>query len=374
VALTSGASASDHGPDGWGQINALGPDAMIRLEADRDVVHLRATSSVDTTLVVLGPDGATFCNDDTSGFDPAVVVQPAPAGDYAVWVGTFGGGEGGTATLTASGAAGAGVAPGGAGGFAGLMQSPFEGQTFASAVEALALMEEEGLGEVLTYQRVEAQGAEGFTLHGVTLTDPTGETPPLNVGRVRVSDLDLAGLGATGAPGRFSIVMEEIDYAALVAAANEAMVALPSLAGTPALSISASLLPPSDDPGRRILRAEMLLEGQVSLGMETRMRWHDGVGIPDDPTAIPAEAMTVELRNFGFLGAVAAMQAGQAGMEPAAFGRMMLNSLGVLLAPASPGGARAQLLDALTKAVDAGLERPGILRTSIASRSSRGLE
>jgi hypothetical protein len=108
--------------------------------------------------------------------------------------------------------------------------------------------------------------------------------------------------------------------------------------------------------------------------METRMRWHDGVGIPDDPTAIPAEAMTVELRNFGFLGAVAAMQAGQAGMEPAAFGRMMLNSLGVLLAPASPGGARAQLLDALTKAVDAGLERPGILRTSIASRSSRGLE
>jgi hypothetical protein len=348
---------------------------MIRIEAARDALHLRATSSVDTTIVVLAPDGTAYCNDDTNGFDPAVAVQPAPAGDYAVWVGTFGGGDGGAATLTVSGEAGASTVPGGASGFSGLMQSPFEGRTFASAVDALELlMQQEGLGETLSYQRVEAQGAEGFTLHGVTLTDPTGQTPPLGVGRIRVNDLDLAGLGATGAPGRFSIVLEEIDYAALVAAANEAMVPLPSLAGNPALSVSASLLPPDGAADRRVMKAEVVLDGQFSLGVETRMRWHDGVGIPDDPTAIPAEAMTVELRNFGFLGAVAAMQAGQAGMEPAAFGRMMLNSLGVLLAPASPGGARAQLLDALTKAVDAGLERPGILRTSIASRSSRGLE
>jgi hypothetical protein len=191
---------------------------------------------------------------------------------------------------------------------------------------------------------------------------------------VRVGDLDLAGLGATGAPGRFSIVLEEIDYAALVAAANEAMVPLPSLAGNPALSVSASLLPPDGAADRRVMNAEVVLDGHFSLGVETRMRWHDGVGIPEDPTMIPAVAMSVELRNHGFLGAVAAMQAQQAGLDPAAFSRLMLDSFGVLLAPAPPGGARAKLLDALTKAAEIGLDRPGVLRVSVASQSGRGLE
>jgi len=50
---------------------------------------VRAPGGEDATLVVYQPDGNFYCNDDTFGLNPAVDVFDAPAGEYAVWVGTF---------------------------------------------------------------------------------------------------------------------------------------------------------------------------------------------------------------------------------------------------------------------------------------------
>ena len=47
------------------------------------------TSGTDTTLLVADPAGRWQCSDDASDVNPAVTYANAPAGTYAVWVGTF---------------------------------------------------------------------------------------------------------------------------------------------------------------------------------------------------------------------------------------------------------------------------------------------
>ena len=46
-------------------------------------------SGTDTTLLVSDPSGRWQCSDDANGSNPAVTYSAAPAGTYAVWVGTF---------------------------------------------------------------------------------------------------------------------------------------------------------------------------------------------------------------------------------------------------------------------------------------------
>lgn len=46
-------------------------------------------SDTDTTLLVSDPSGRWQCSDDAQGSNPAVTFGTAPAGTYAVWVGTF---------------------------------------------------------------------------------------------------------------------------------------------------------------------------------------------------------------------------------------------------------------------------------------------
>jgi hypothetical protein len=381
LALTPSISASDFGPDCWGQVRAEGPDAVIRLESGLDLVQISATGPVDTTLLVEAPDGTVHCNDDTFGLDPAVTLSPAAAGDYSVRVGTFGG-DAATVTLRVGDTAGAGSDSAGLGGeFSGATESPFFGRDLPDAVAAFELLrDEQGIGQFLTYDRIEPQGAEGFVLHGVTITDPSGESPPLDAARLRVSDLDLEGLSATGAPGRFVIALEGIDYATLAAAVNEeaaagGMPSLPELAGNPELSSTVSLLPASDDPGRRIMSADITLDGQFALAFEARMRWPEGmVGIGPEVVDAPTESMVVELRNYGFLGMLVEAQASAAGMEPAAFNQLMIDSTRALIAPITPGSSREQLIDALSAASAAGLDQPGVLRVRLASDAPRGLE
>ncbi|MGB3544502.1 hypothetical protein [Rubrivirga sp.] len=43
----------------------------------------------DLVLVVSGPDGQTYCNDDYAGPDPLVVIDSPESGTYAVWAGTY---------------------------------------------------------------------------------------------------------------------------------------------------------------------------------------------------------------------------------------------------------------------------------------------
>lgn len=48
-------------------------------------------STVDSTLVIVGPDGRVFCNDDAQAgnLNPAIILANPPAGNYAVYVGAF---------------------------------------------------------------------------------------------------------------------------------------------------------------------------------------------------------------------------------------------------------------------------------------------
>lgn len=51
------------------------------------------TADGDTTLVINGPDGRWYCNDDTNGLDPQVRFDNPNTGRYEVWIGTYGGNE-----------------------------------------------------------------------------------------------------------------------------------------------------------------------------------------------------------------------------------------------------------------------------------------
>lgn len=53
---------------------------------------ISANSSADTTLVVNGPDGSWYCDDDSgnAGMNPMVRFNSPRGGQYDIWVGTYG--------------------------------------------------------------------------------------------------------------------------------------------------------------------------------------------------------------------------------------------------------------------------------------------
>lgn len=55
---------------------------------------ISASSGVDTTMMVVGPDGRVWCNDDTNGLDPQVSDTFSP-GHYRVFIGTYSSGNDG---------------------------------------------------------------------------------------------------------------------------------------------------------------------------------------------------------------------------------------------------------------------------------------
>lgn len=76
-----------------GYIDAARPTAGIDYAAggDAGVLAIGAGSvDADLVLVVKGPDGSVYCNDDADGPDPLIAIDAPVAGLYAVWVGTFG--------------------------------------------------------------------------------------------------------------------------------------------------------------------------------------------------------------------------------------------------------------------------------------------
>ncbi len=69
------------------------PDFEVTYEAGRLPLVFRTLSSVDTTLIINGPDGNWSCDDDSYGDGDAQVRFDKPrSGAYDVWIGTFGGG------------------------------------------------------------------------------------------------------------------------------------------------------------------------------------------------------------------------------------------------------------------------------------------
>ncbi|GAA0611619.1 hypothetical protein GCM10009422_03140 [Brevundimonas kwangchunensis] len=94
VSLTAGGNipASNVSSSCTGSI-ATAPDYQITYNAGSLPLSIRTEAGRDTTLVVNGPDGQWYCDDDSAGSTNARVYFAKPAsGTYDIWVGTYGGG------------------------------------------------------------------------------------------------------------------------------------------------------------------------------------------------------------------------------------------------------------------------------------------
>lgn len=102
VNLTAGGSidATRLGSPCQGSI-ARAPDYEVTYSAGSLPLYITSTSSSDTTLVVNGPDGRWYCDDDTNEHNPLVTFTNPRSGTYDIWVGTYGGGTA-SATLAIS--------------------------------------------------------------------------------------------------------------------------------------------------------------------------------------------------------------------------------------------------------------------------------
>jgi len=74
------------------------PDHIFHATGHFSSLRIFARSQADTTLVVIGPNGQAWCNDDASGRDP-MVSGVFPAGTYRVWVGSYTQGQNATYNL-----------------------------------------------------------------------------------------------------------------------------------------------------------------------------------------------------------------------------------------------------------------------------------
>ena len=76
------------------------PDYEVTYSAGSLPLVFRTRSSTDTTLIINGPDGRWYCDDDSWGDGDAEVRFNRPAsGTYDIWIGTFSGGTASAALL-----------------------------------------------------------------------------------------------------------------------------------------------------------------------------------------------------------------------------------------------------------------------------------
>lgn len=71
---------------------ANAPDVRLNYRAGSYPLIISVNSGVDTTLVVNGPDGSWYCDDDggVNGLNPALRFGSPANGQYDIWVGTYG--------------------------------------------------------------------------------------------------------------------------------------------------------------------------------------------------------------------------------------------------------------------------------------------
>jgi hypothetical protein len=66
------------------------PDLVVRIGASMPSLRAYVTSTVDTTLMMHGPDDLWYCDDDSYGsFNPLLDFANLGAGSYELWVGAF---------------------------------------------------------------------------------------------------------------------------------------------------------------------------------------------------------------------------------------------------------------------------------------------
>lgn len=92
IAVRSGGSlnAESLSPSCRGFISEA-PDVRLHFEAGSLPLIISVAASADTTLVVNGPDGSWYCDDDTgvNGLNPMVRFNDPKPGRYEIWVGTY---------------------------------------------------------------------------------------------------------------------------------------------------------------------------------------------------------------------------------------------------------------------------------------------
>ncbi len=97
VSLTAGGSidayADTHLPGSCVGAISNAPDFEVTYSAGGLPLVFRTLSSRDTTLIINGPDGRWYCDDDSYGDGDAEVRFNRPqSGVYDIWVGVYGGG------------------------------------------------------------------------------------------------------------------------------------------------------------------------------------------------------------------------------------------------------------------------------------------
>jgi hypothetical protein len=68
---------------------ANSPDVRLNYEAGSLPLIISAASDADTTLVINGPDGRWYCNDDTNGVNPVVRFDEPQSGQYDIYIGHY---------------------------------------------------------------------------------------------------------------------------------------------------------------------------------------------------------------------------------------------------------------------------------------------
>ena len=69
---------------------ASAPDYEFTYTAGSFPLSFRVQSQGDTSLIINGPDGRWYCNDDTNGLNPELTWGRPQSGSYDVWVGAVG--------------------------------------------------------------------------------------------------------------------------------------------------------------------------------------------------------------------------------------------------------------------------------------------
>lgn len=66
------------------------PDVRLNYQAGGFELFLNVASDSDTTLVVNGPDGQWYCDDDSGGnLTPGLAFSPPMSGQYDIWIGSY---------------------------------------------------------------------------------------------------------------------------------------------------------------------------------------------------------------------------------------------------------------------------------------------
>lgn len=79
-----------HG-DCRGYIDPSQPSVTVTVEPGLEQVTIYSVSEADGVMLVRTPSGRILCNDDYQGLNPALELMAPEPGDYAVFVGTYGG-------------------------------------------------------------------------------------------------------------------------------------------------------------------------------------------------------------------------------------------------------------------------------------------